>query len=170
MIRATVLQHGGLLNLNLSYGVIGNTSGFGPEESRFEPLWDNTVYLIPGSRVKTIGEFGMSREWWCKLRGTYNGGVPKTKETMRMGDHALVRISTTQPGFDVRGNVLVCKGFESLPGYAKNTERSFLALGWVLQVQIFISIVPITLLDCGDHDRAYQDRSFTPPMLTIGTL
>lgn len=125
--------------IKLSYGVIGNTSGFGPEESRFEPLWDNTVYLIPGSRVKTIGEFGMSREWWCKLRETYNGGVPKTKETMRMGDHALVRISTTWPGFDVRGNVLVCKGFESLPGYAKNTERSFLALGWVLEVQIFIS-------------------------------
>ena len=25
----------------MSYGVIGNTSGFGPEESRFEPLWDN---------------------------------------------------------------------------------------------------------------------------------
>jgi hypothetical protein len=23
--------------------------------------------LIPGSRVTTIGEFGMSREWWCKL-------------------------------------------------------------------------------------------------------
>ena len=84
-----------------------------------------------------------------------------------MGHHTLVRISTTQPGFDVRGNVLVCKGFESLPGYAKNTERSFLAQGWVLQVQIFISIVPITLLDCGDHDRAYQDRSFTPPMETL---
>jgi len=30
-------------------------------------LWDNTGYLIPGSRVTTIGEFGMSREWWCKL-------------------------------------------------------------------------------------------------------
>ena len=25
----------------MSYSVIGNTSGFGPEESRFEPLWDN---------------------------------------------------------------------------------------------------------------------------------
>ena len=25
----------------LSYGVIGNTSVFGTEESRFEPLWDN---------------------------------------------------------------------------------------------------------------------------------
>jgi hypothetical protein len=25
----------------LSYGVIGNTSGFEPEESRFEPWWDN---------------------------------------------------------------------------------------------------------------------------------
>jgi len=75
--------------IKLSYGVIGNTSGFGPEESRFEPLWDNTGYLIPGSRVTTIGEFGMSREWWCKVRGTCNGGVPKTKETKRRGDHAL---------------------------------------------------------------------------------
>jgi hypothetical protein len=56
---------------------------------RFEPCPDYTVYLIPGSRVKTIGEFGMSREWWCKVRGTYNGGVPETKETKRMGDHAL---------------------------------------------------------------------------------
>ncbi len=27
----------------LSYGVIGNTSRFGREESRFEPLWDNTL-------------------------------------------------------------------------------------------------------------------------------
>ena len=25
----------------MSYGVIGNTSVFGTEESRFEPLWDN---------------------------------------------------------------------------------------------------------------------------------
>ena len=56
---------------------------------------------------------------------------------------------------------------ESCPDYAKNTEWSFLALRWVFEVQIFISIVPITLLDCGDHDRAYQDRSFTPPMETL---
>ena len=27
--------------LILSYGVIGNTSGFEPEESKFEPWWDN---------------------------------------------------------------------------------------------------------------------------------
>ena len=31
-----------------------------------------------------------------------------------------------------------CKGFESLPGYAKNIGWSFLALGWVFEVQIFI--------------------------------
>ena len=31
------------LIFNLSYGVIGNTSRFGREESRFEPLWDNTL-------------------------------------------------------------------------------------------------------------------------------
>ena len=30
----------------MSYGVIGNTSGFEPEESRFEPLWDNKVKKI----------------------------------------------------------------------------------------------------------------------------
>ena len=30
----------------MSYGVIGNTSGFGPEESRFEPLWDNHMVAI----------------------------------------------------------------------------------------------------------------------------
>jgi hypothetical protein len=29
------------VNNILSYGVIGNTSVFGTEESRFEPLWDN---------------------------------------------------------------------------------------------------------------------------------
>ena len=28
-------------NKTMSYGVIGNTSVFGTEESRFEPLWDN---------------------------------------------------------------------------------------------------------------------------------
>ena len=28
----------------MSYGVIVNTSVFGTEESRFEPLWDNTKY------------------------------------------------------------------------------------------------------------------------------
>jgi len=50
--------------------------------------------LIPGSRVTTIGEFGISREWWCKVRRTYDGGVPKTKETRHMGDHMLVQIST----------------------------------------------------------------------------
>ena len=33
---------------------------------RFESCPDYTGYLIPGSRVTTIGEFGMSREWWCK--------------------------------------------------------------------------------------------------------
>lgn len=27
----------------MSYGVIGNTFGFGPKESRFEPLWDNKM-------------------------------------------------------------------------------------------------------------------------------
>ena len=27
--------------INVSYGVTGNTSAFGAEESRFEPLWDN---------------------------------------------------------------------------------------------------------------------------------
>ena len=27
----------------MSYGVIGNTSGFEPEESKFEPWWDNKV-------------------------------------------------------------------------------------------------------------------------------
>ena len=56
---------------------------------RFESCPDYTGYLIPGSRVKAIGEFGMSREWWCKIRGTYDGGVPETKETTRMGDHVL---------------------------------------------------------------------------------
>ena len=60
----------------------------------FDSRMDRTGYLIPGSRVTTIGEFGMSREWWCKVSRTYNGGVPKTKETTSMGDHALVRIST----------------------------------------------------------------------------
>jgi len=50
--------------------------------------------LIPGSRVTTIGEFGMSREWGRKKRKTYNGGVPKTNETRHMGDHMLVQIST----------------------------------------------------------------------------
>ena len=55
---------------------------------------DRTGYLIPGSRVTTIGEFGMSREWGRKLRVTCNGGVPKTKETIHVGDHMLVQIST----------------------------------------------------------------------------
>jgi hypothetical protein len=36
----------------------------------------------------------MSREWWCKVRRTYDGGVPKTKETRHVGDHMLVQIST----------------------------------------------------------------------------
>jgi len=57
-------------------------------------LTDYTGYLIPGSRVTTIGEFGMSREWGRKLRVTYNGGVPKTKETIHVGDHMFVQIST----------------------------------------------------------------------------
>jgi hypothetical protein len=73
----------------LSYGVIGNTLVFGTKESRFEPLWDNNCYLIPGSIVTTIGEFGMSREWWRKVRVTCNNGVPKTQETKRRGDHTL---------------------------------------------------------------------------------
>jgi len=55
---------------------------------------DRTGYLIPGSRVTTIGKFGMFREWWCKVRRTYNGGVPKTKETRHRGDLMLVQIST----------------------------------------------------------------------------
>ena len=29
----------------MSYGVIGNTSDFGSEDSRFEPWWDNRKYL-----------------------------------------------------------------------------------------------------------------------------
>ena len=61
---------------------------------RFESCPDYTGYLIPGSRVTTVGEFGMSREWWCKVRRTYDGGVPKTKETRHVGDHMLVQIST----------------------------------------------------------------------------
>jgi hypothetical protein len=74
---------------------IGSTTKFSKNPSyRFESCPDYTGYLIPGSRVTTIGEFGMSREWWCKVRGTYNGGVPKTKETRHMGDHMLVQIST----------------------------------------------------------------------------
>jgi hypothetical protein len=35
----------------LSYGVIGNTSGFGPEESRFEPLWDNNIVESSNGRI-----------------------------------------------------------------------------------------------------------------------
>jgi hypothetical protein len=31
----------GVSLIKLPYGVIGNTSGFGPEESRFEPWWGN---------------------------------------------------------------------------------------------------------------------------------
>jgi len=42
--------------------------------------------LIPGSRVTTIGEFGISHEWGRKRRETYNGGVPKTNETRHRGD------------------------------------------------------------------------------------
>ncbi len=58
------------------------------------PVLTTTGYLIPGSRVTTVGEFGISREWWCKVRRTYDGGVPKTKETRHVGDHMLVQIST----------------------------------------------------------------------------
>ena len=43
------------------------------------PSLTTICYLIPDSRVTTIGEFRISREWWCKIRGTYNGRVPKTK-------------------------------------------------------------------------------------------
>ena len=56
----------------------------------FDSRMDRIGYLIPGSRVTTIGEFGMSREWGRKLRVTCNGGVPKTKETKRIGDYTLV--------------------------------------------------------------------------------
>ena len=52
----------------------------------FDSRMDRTGYLIPGSRVTTIGEFGMSREWGRKRRETYNGGVPKTNETRHRGD------------------------------------------------------------------------------------
>ena len=52
----------------------------------FDSRMDRIGYLIPGSRVTTIGEFGMSREWGRKRRETYNGGVPKTNETRHRGD------------------------------------------------------------------------------------
>ena len=32
--------------VKLSHGVIGNTSVFGTEESRFDPLWDNYYKLL----------------------------------------------------------------------------------------------------------------------------
>ena len=51
-----------------------------PKAYGFESRSDYTGYLMPGSRVTTIGEFGISREWWCKIRGTYNGRVPKKKK------------------------------------------------------------------------------------------
>lgn len=54
------------------------------------PSLATSGYLIPGSTVTTIGEFGMSHEWGCKIRGTYNGGVPKTYETRHRGDSMLV--------------------------------------------------------------------------------
>jgi len=50
------------------------------------PVLTTISCLIPGSRVTTIGEFGMSREWGRKRRETYNGGVPKTNETRHRGD------------------------------------------------------------------------------------
>ena len=34
----------------LPYGVIGNTSGFGPEELRFESLWGNDSKFITITR------------------------------------------------------------------------------------------------------------------------
>lgn len=47
---------------------------------RFGSFLDYSGYLIPGSTVTTIGEFGISHEWGCKIRETYNGGVPKTQK------------------------------------------------------------------------------------------
>ncbi len=44
---------------------------------RFESCSDYSSYLIPGSTVTTIGEFGISHEWGRKISGTYNNGVPK---------------------------------------------------------------------------------------------
>ena len=38
----------------MSYGVIGNTSGFEPEESRFEPLWDNKIYCPIDKLAKSL--------------------------------------------------------------------------------------------------------------------
>ena len=54
----------------VSHGVIGNTSGFGPEESRFEPWWDNKmladkagIFCIQGE--KFIPTAKLVREpWW----------------------------------------------------------------------------------------------------------
>ena len=47
----------------MSYGVIGNTSGFGPEESRFEPLWDNKKHgeLRLIGRTAILMEFGLDQ-------------------------------------------------------------------------------------------------------------
>ena len=52
----------------------------------FDSRMDRIGYLIPGSKVTTIGEFGISHEWGRKRRETYNGGVPKTNETRHRGD------------------------------------------------------------------------------------
>ena len=49
----------------LSHGVIGNTSDFGSEESRFDPWWDNFqnpsrnggVFLFPAGAKKSPGSF-----------------------------------------------------------------------------------------------------------------
>jgi hypothetical protein len=45
----------------MSYGVIGNTSGFGPEESRFEPLWDNNLLMhLGGKQSVRFGNVGIA--------------------------------------------------------------------------------------------------------------
>ena len=43
--------------MKLSHGVIGNTSVFGTEESRFEPWWDNKKNIKTPVNIEFTGVF-----------------------------------------------------------------------------------------------------------------
>ena len=50
-----------MLVMKLSYGVTGNTSAFGAEESRFEPLWDNNKDSEIWIFISRCGKVGIPR-------------------------------------------------------------------------------------------------------------